>query len=210
MLLAVNSLHADWLDQFMFTFSGRWTWLPLYVALVYVLWRREGARRTLVYLAGIALTITLADQISATLIRPAVCRLRPANLDNPLSAAVHIVNGYRGGRYGFPSCHAANSIALAVYMSLIVRQRSFVWLICGWAVANSYTRLYLGVHYPGDLLVGGVIGGLCACFMYRCAQYAVCRFGIGERDSADHPARLLPAVVLLTLAVIFAMGWFEN
>ena len=71
----------------------------------------------------------------------------------------HIVNGYRGGSYGFPSCHAANSFGLAMYVVFLFRKRWLSVFIITWAVLNCYTRIYLGVHYPGDLIVGGIIGG---------------------------------------------------
>lgn len=84
---------------------------------------------------------------------------RPANPENPIVDLVHIVNGYRGGSYGFPSCHAANSFGLAMYVIFLFRKRWLSVFIITWAVLNCYTRIYLGVHYPGDLIVGGIIGG---------------------------------------------------
>ena len=83
----------------------------------------------------------------------------PANPENPIVDLVHIVNGYRGGSYGFPSCHAANSFGLAMYVVFLFRKRWLSVFIITWAVLNCYTRIYLGVHYPGDLIVGGIIGG---------------------------------------------------
>ena len=120
-----------------------------------------------IIIIGTTLAITLADQLCATLIRPAVQRLRPANLDNPLSAMVHIVNGYRGGSYGFPSCHAANTFALVGLMLPIVRQRRFGIVMIAWAFTNCYSRIHLGVHYPGDLIVGATIGLAIGYLCYR-------------------------------------------
>ena len=109
---------------------------------------QAGAKRAV----AIALTITFADQMGATVIRPLVCRPRPANLENPISEFVQIVNGYRGGRYGFPSCHAANTFGLAFFLFYLFRNRSLNWFIMLWALLTCYSRSYLGVHYPGDLL----------------------------------------------------------
>lgn len=156
--LFFNGLHNDFFDRFMSALTGRFIWIPLYAALLFTIIRAHRPKMAMVYFLGAILAVAIADQTCSTVIRPLVCRLRPSNIDNPLSQFVHIVNGYRGGSYGFPSCHAANSFALAMFMSMFIRRRLFITLIMGWAILNSYTRLYLGVHYPGDLLVGAIIG----------------------------------------------------
>ena len=111
LLLAINGWHNGYFDTFMYAYSGKWVWVPMYGALVYLLFRNLHWRTALLCLVGVALTITFADQVGASLIRPWVERLRPSNPDNPTSELVHIVNGYRGGRYGFPSCHAGADVA---------------------------------------------------------------------------------------------------
>lgn len=104
LLLAINGWRAEWADYFMYAFSGKLVWIPMYAAILYVIFRNLGWKMALGCIVTVALTITFADQVCATLIRPVACRLRPANLENPISDLVQIVNGYRGGRYGFPSC----------------------------------------------------------------------------------------------------------
>ena len=94
LLLAINGARAEWADFFMYAFSGKWIWVPLYVAILYVIVRNLHWKVAIGCAVAIALTITFADQIGATVIRPLVCRLRPANLENPVSEFVHIVNGY--------------------------------------------------------------------------------------------------------------------
>lgn len=156
--LALNGLHAPYFDAFMKLFTGKWIWVPMYAAVLFAVVRNYRWRQTLAVLVCVALAITIADQVCATLIRPEVCRLRPSNPENPLSEMVHIVGGYRGGSYGFPSCHAANSFALASFLTLLFANRKLSLFIFAWAVLNSYSRVYLGVYYPGDLLVGAIIG----------------------------------------------------
>lgn len=170
LLLAINGWRAEWADYFMFAFSGKWIWVPMYASILYVIVRNLNWKVALGCAVAVALTITFADQACATFIRPLVCRLRPANLENPLSEFVQIVNGYRGGRYGFPSCHAANTLGLAFFVFYLFRNRALTWFIMLWAVLTCYSRSYLGVHYPGDLLVGSFVGfvGASLCYWLFC------------------------------------------
>ncbi|MBQ8674246.1 MAG: phosphatase PAP2 family protein [Bacteroides sp.] len=166
-LLTVNGWHSPFFDYFMKAYSGKVVWVPMYAAILYVIVRNFHWRTSLFCMIAVALTITFADQMGATVIRPLVERLRPANPDNPISEMVHIVDGYRGGRYGFPSCHAANTFGLAFFILFLFRKR---WLSCYmmiWAALTSYSRMYLGVHYLGDLLAGMLLGALGAWLMYQ-------------------------------------------
>lgn len=166
LLLAINGWHSALADQFMYTFSGKWIWIPLYAAVLYVIFRNYNWKVALGCVVTIALTITLADQVCSHLIRPIVARLRPCNLDSPITDLVHIVNGYRGGSYGFPSAHASNTFGLAFFVYYIFRQRAMTCFFMIWAVITCYSRVYLGVHYPGDLLVGALLGYLSATICY--------------------------------------------
>ncbi len=173
--LALNGMHMPWLDPVMWWLTGKFTWVPLYLLLTWWLFRRFQWRTATVYLVAIILTVVITDQVCGGALREAIGRLRPANLDNPISPLVHIVNDYRGGNYGFPSCHAANSFGLAVIISLIMRRRWFTLSILAWAALNSYTRIYLGVHYPGDVFVGACVGVLTGWLMYLLVGYVMRR-----------------------------------
>ena len=165
--LFLNSLHSPFADRIMQLISERFIWIPMYAALLLVVIRNYGWRKAALIIVGVAAAVALADQTCATFIRPAVQRLRPSNPDNPLSALVHIVDGYRGGCYGFPSCHAANTFALLGMLTPLVRERRFTITMAAWALLNCYSRIHLGVHYPGDLIAGAAIGLLCgaACYL---------------------------------------------
>lgn len=168
--LFFNGIHNSFFDRLMMLYTGRFIWIPMYATILFILIKSFKPKMVVVYLAAIGIAIALTDQTCSSLIRPLVERMRPSNLDNPLSEFTYIVDGYRGGRYGFPSCHAANSFALSVFMSCLIARRRFTMFIIGWAVLNSYSRLYLGVHYPGDLLVGSVIGSLYGFLCYRATR----------------------------------------
>lgn len=157
-LLAINGAHTGFLDTFMMIATNRWTWIPLYVAAFVYLIYRYGWLRAVSVLAVIGITITIVDQLCGSLIRDSLQILRPSNPDNPLSAQIQLVDGYRGGRYGFPSCHAANCTALMMVLGTVIRRR-WTWLVLtAYVLLNCYSRLYLGVHYPSDILAGAALG----------------------------------------------------
>ena len=164
--LLFNGTHWPYLDRFMMIFTSRFVWIPMYAAILFVIIRNNRPTRAMWTVLAIVLAIVLADQSCGHLIRPWVERLRPSNPSNPFSSMVHIVDGYRGGAYGFPSCHAANSFALACITTLVMRSRRVGLFIFIWAAVNSYSRLYLGVHYPGDLIAGAIAGCFCAIACY--------------------------------------------
>ena len=174
----------------MFVFSGKWIWVPMYVSIFYVIVRNFNWQMALWCVIAVALTIIFADQVCATVIRPLVCRLRPTNPENPLSELVQIVNDYRGGRYGFPSCHAANTFGLAFFIFYLFRNRALNWFIMLWAIVTCYSRSYLGVHYPGDLLVGAIVGFIGATLCYR-LFCLLCKY----KHQKDYNCLYVPTIV---------------
>jgi undecaprenyl-diphosphatase len=156
--LAVNGAHSAFFDFIMFWASDKWIWIPLYAFLAYLLYRHYGKRFWIpVLVAGVV--ITLSDQSSVHLFKFVFHRPRPCH-EPALQELVHLVNNKCGGPYGFISSHAANSFALAAYLSLLLGKkiRYFTPLILLWASLLAYSRVYLGVHYPGDVIAGAIWG----------------------------------------------------
>ncbi len=147
-------------------------WLPLYLVLVWLIVKFK-RWDTLYILLGVALTITLADQITSSFMKPFFARLRPSQ-ESDLVGLLHIVNNYKGGLYGFASSHAANTFGVGMFIYLLFRERyKWISVIFIWAALMSYTRIYLGVHYPGDVLVGALIGLLCGWVGFLFANFLV-------------------------------------
>lgn len=169
--LAVNGCHHPFFDSFMEMYSDRFIWLPFYLSIAYAVYRQFHWKAMVVFLGLALLLLTINDQLSSSVFRSAFARMRPSNPDNPLSAVVHIVDGYRGGRFGFPSAHAANSWGLATLVSLTFRRRLLMVMMLAWATVMCYSRMYLGVHYFGDVLCGALLGSLTASLFYFVFQH---------------------------------------
>ncbi len=168
MLLKINSWHNDFFDNWMWYYSQKWTWIGLYVLLlVYLIYRYR--RNSVWILLAIAAVIGLADWGSHEL-KHLFMRPRPTH-NIVLSEYVHIVNDYRGGRYGFPSSHACNSFALTTIISLFSRDKILTATLILWATLNAYSRMYLGVHYPADILTGTTLGILTGIIAYLPLHY---------------------------------------
>ena len=156
LLLFLNGANNEFFDELFWLITGKFAWIPMICVLLFCTFRKDWKTGVLV-VVGIALTITLCDQVSSGIIKDAVCRLRPTH-DPEIGSLVHVVNGYRGGQYGFVSSHAANSFGVAMFLAMMFRNRAFSWIIMLWAAVLSYSRIYLGVHYPGDIVCGGLLG----------------------------------------------------
>lgn len=174
LFLFFNGLHASWADRAVYLISKGWTWVPLFLFIIYAIFRLYRKRGWIV-LAVFALTITLSDQ-TCNLVKNSVCRFRPSHTEE-IAGEIHLVEKpegglYYGGKYGFPSAHASNTMALA-FLVIFFLSEGRKWVMAAailWSLMMAYTRLYLGVHYPIDILCGFVLGScyaLLMTFVYR-------------------------------------------
>jgi undecaprenyl-diphosphatase len=158
--LAINGWHSPFFDHLMYWLSDKFIWIPLYAVLLFLIWKvyRKGFW---IAIPLVALMVTLTDQVSVIFFKDVFERLRPCH-DPSLEGLVRIVRNHCGGSYGFISSHASNTFGVAIFIGSILRVR-YKWILPSlliWATAVCYSRVYLGVHFPGDVIVGATVGAI--------------------------------------------------
>lgn len=220
-LLSLNSLHSSFFDTFMFWISDKWIWVPMYIAMFYAI-VKDKQRETIFIAIGVALTVLLCDQFSSSLCKPLFERFRPCQ-DPAIGSMVHTVCGFKCDLYGFISSHAANTVGIAVFTTMLFKNKLFDIIIWLWALLNCYSRIYLGVHYPGDIICGAIAGALFGwlCFVIyskflltRMPQFKYNRHRTNSRSNIDFPtADLMPfvwtfCVTIFIIAIFSANNFF--
>lgn len=204
-LLAINGMHSDYMDSFMWMVSKSYSWALIGIVAI-VVNSRKGWRPALAFVLAVAIAVLIADQVSSGLIKHAVERLRPTH-EPSLEGLIHLVRDYRGGLYGFVSSHAANSFAVAVLVGCIMPRRAVLGSLFAWAVLQCYSRMYLGVHYPGDILGGMLVGlaaGAVAYWAWLKATRRYCDEAMPTNaDSWALVAATWASVVVLALVALF-------
>lgn len=165
LLLFINSLNTPFWDKVMYTLSGKVIWAPLYLAiLIYIGMKYK--RKFWVILLFIILAVAMADQFSVQLFKNIFHRVRPCH-EPSLQGMLHLVKGECGGLYGFVSSHASNSFNVALLSLMFIRKRWYTVSIIAWASVIGFSRIYLGVHYPGDVICGSMLGALIGWGCYK-------------------------------------------
>ncbi|MEQ9427016.1 MAG: phosphatase PAP2 family protein [Cyclobacteriaceae bacterium] len=174
-LLWLNGLNSPAVDPMMIFITNKYTWIPLYFLILYQIIKQYG-KSSFEVLIVLIIMIVITDQLTSSLMKPLIGRLRPCH-DAFLQSIIHSPNGC-GGLYSFVSGHSANSFALAVFVTKLLKSKAWNWLFL-WASVVAYSRVYLGVHFPGDILFGGVVGmliGFGASWLQSNFTYKIFRF----------------------------------
>jgi|SRR5690554_722488 len=171
LFFALNGSESVILDNIMWTISGRFVWIPLFLFIIFMFFYKTPRKTALLVSLFFILVFVASDQVSSSLFKPLFERFRPTHHPDFMNE-VDFLNDYRGGKYGFISGHATNSFGLAVFMSLIFRYRWITVTSLLWATLNSYTRIYLGVHFISDIIAGMLMGTILAVILYM-GFYAV-------------------------------------
>ena len=170
-LLWIQSFHTPVLDVLMKLVSGKLIWTPLYLVLMVMLWRKY-QRHFWIPLLAVLLAVVTSDIIASWIFKPLVKRFRPSH-EPTLVEYVRVLNNNRGGTYGFFSSHASTTFAIAVFFVCAYRKSKPIYLLLFWALMVSLSRVYLGLHYPGDILSGIFCGTLVGILFFFFSRHYV-------------------------------------
>lgn len=177
LFLFLNGLGTEAWDGFWMFMTITRNSAPLYLLLLYLTYKHFGLKKTAVVLVGIALLITCTDQLS-NFFKYGLARLRPCH-DPEISTAMRLVKSYCGGQFGYFSAHAANSFGPAIFFTVLFRNKvKYIgWILVLWACVVAYSRIYIGVHYPLDVVTGALVGSFFGWVFARLAIFAFQKIG---------------------------------
>ena len=181
LLIYFNNLGSPEWDWLWIAISDKWMAIQFYAILLFLVFRKFGWKSTVLTMIVIALLITATDQL-ANLFKHGFERPRPCRAEGVMDSIRYVAE--RCGRYGFFSAHAANSTGVAIFLSLLFRKvyPKLAFLLVFWAIIVSYSRVYLGVHYPGDILVGMLVGIILGFLFYNLRKFVEQRFPFSEAE----------------------------
>jgi len=167
LLIFLNNLGTSQWDGFWLFVTNKFSAIPLYIILLYLVFKYYGLKKTIVLLLFVILLITFSDQTS-NLFKYGFKRLRPCHDEN-IADLIRLVKARCGGLYSYFSAHASNAMAIAVFFSLLLKDKLkyLPYFLIIWALVVAYSRVYIGVHFPLDILTGIVIGGVYATLSYK-------------------------------------------
>ncbi len=191
LLLFLNGLHHPFMDDLMWYISLKYTWIPIYLGLIFILYKLFGIKHFWKIVLGILISIALADQFASGFCKPFFERLRPSHSPE-IENLVYILRDYRGGKYGFISSHASTTFSIAFFVFLALKRFSkLLWVkvlryaSLFWALLVAYSRVYLGVHYVGDIVAGAIAGILIAWFVFWIYTVLEKRFSVPLQKTSD-------------------------
>lgn len=180
-MIFLNNLGSSTFDPFWILVSEKWFWIPLYVIFLYFLYKNFNKKSFFYILLFVALGITASDQI-ANIFKFGFERLRPCH-DPSLEGLLREVKC--GGKFGFYSAHSSNSFFVATYLTMLlgkkIKQLSYFLFV--WAAIVAYSRVYLGMHFPGDIIIGAIMGILLALFFGILAKKVIRKSEVTTQDS---------------------------
>lgn len=177
--LALNGSESLFWDNLMICVTNTFSWSLVIAMLLYIFFHNNNVRDAFIILLTIGLMIFVADRLCSGLVKPWVARWRPTQ-DPEIMYLVDVVENYRGGRFGFFSGHACNTFCMATFLSFLFRFRTVTITLYFWAVTTTFTRLYLGVHYFGDVTVGFLVGFLFGWVFYYLYQLLMRHIGVSR------------------------------
>ena len=203
----LNGSDSSFFDHFMWLYSGKAVWLPLALFLLVVLVYKRGWREAFWLVLMIALTITLCDQFASHVCKPIFTRFRPTHHPDFMDQ-VKVVFGYRGGKYGFISSHAANSFGFAMLLALIFRNRWLTGSLFLWATLNAYSRIYLGVHFITDIIPGALSGLFFGWVVYSLYRLGVVRWHLPEESVwlSTRKAHVMAMAIVGVIVFLFVLA----
>ena len=172
--LLINGSDSAFIDGIAWYATRTITWIFMAVVLLYIIIRNSKVPTSIFIIIGLALSVLLADQVASGVFKPLVQRFRPTH-DPNLAGLIDTVNGYKGGRYGFFSSHASNTFAIATFVTMLIRNKWVALTAYSFALINCWTRVYLGVHFVGDILAGIAFGLLSGWFCYQFTKHNALR-----------------------------------
>ena len=178
LFLFLNNLGSETWDGFWLLITDKLTFIPLYVLLLYLLYRKYGAKSLLIFVVVVALMITFTDQIT-NIFKRGFERPRPCGEADLINQMRFIA--VRCGKFGFFSGHSSNTMAVAVFAGLLLKPyyKNLIFLLLFWSAVVAFSRIYVGVHYPLDIVCGITFGSISGFMFYKFAKYLLVRF-IGE------------------------------
>lgn len=181
LFLFLNNLGTETWDGFWMFYTTKFNWIPFYVLLAYLMYKRLGTKMFVLTLLTVVLMISFTDQVT-NLFKHGFERLRPCQ-EESLNGLMRLVKSSCGGKYGYFSGHSSNSMSVAILVGLMLKDRYkyLIYLLIIWSLAMGYSRIYIGVHYPLDVLSGFIFGALSGYAFYKLDKYLQTRFTIAKK-----------------------------